>query len=193
MRTIVITTVVQNETTGKRELVASHGVVEDTLESVVLQCVHPSLLGAVRDQSGHWVIDNGADDGNAVQGEVQVLQNAPREASGQDRMACVSRTAGPTARDDRAAAPEEAETYMNGFPPHQFGPGDDPRCMACGERRDYIERARRPCLATPELRAKLWHDGIAVYGLRAFGEPKPVAIPEKPPAKSKKSATPSLF
>lgn len=139
----------------------------------------------------HHVI--GAKYGKPIQG-ADSRQVSAREASGAERMdGGLAGASCSTSRDDRSASPEEAETYMNGFPPHQYGTDADERCTACGERRDYIERARRPCLATPELRAKLWHDGIAVYGLRAFGEPKPVAIPEKPPAKSKKSATPSLF
>ncbi len=54
-----IIVVVSSETIhGKRELIVSHGVHEETLANVVLPQVRPEMLGAVFDpRLGEWVID----------------------------------------------------------------------------------------------------------------------------------------
>lgn len=57
-RVIVIAMREKNERTGVSQLVASHGMDEETLEAVVLPGVHPTALGAKWDLDlGEWVLE----------------------------------------------------------------------------------------------------------------------------------------
>lgn len=56
-----IVVIVNNETNkeGKKELIVSHGICSETLESVILPNVHPREVGAVFDMTlGEYIIPN---------------------------------------------------------------------------------------------------------------------------------------
>ena len=54
---LVITTTEHNDTTGRDEIIASHGVNLRTEENVILPCEHPKDLGAHFSKTyNEWVI-----------------------------------------------------------------------------------------------------------------------------------------
>jgi len=59
-RIIIVANMETDERTRKKELVASHGYIEGTMDTVVVPNVHPAALGASVDaETGEWIINEG--------------------------------------------------------------------------------------------------------------------------------------